>query len=91
MVRAHRDEYGLSRALKVLGLPKSTWYDAQRKKSYEERHGDLHRPLMEVAQEHPKYGYRRTTSELHDRGHRVNHKVVQRWACTPKPVPPVVL
>ena len=33
---------------------------------------------MEGAQDHPEYGYRRTTSELHDRGHRVNHKVVQR-------------
>jgi len=33
---------------------------------------------MEIAETHPEYGYRRTTSELHDRGYRVNHKVVQR-------------
>lgn len=77
-MRTHREQYGLNRVLKVLDLPKSTWYDAQRRKSYEGRHENLQRPLMEVAQEHPKYGYRRTTSELHDRGHRVNHKVVQR-------------
>lgn len=33
---------------------------------------------MEIAESHPEYGYRRTTSELHDMGYRINHKVVQR-------------
>ncbi len=33
---------------------------------------------MEIAREHPEYGYRRTTSELAERGFVVNHKVVQR-------------
>lgn len=32
---------------------------------------------MEIAEKHPEYGYRRTTSELHDMGYHVNHKVVQ--------------
>jgi putative transposase len=78
LVRAHRDQYGLNRILRVLGLPKSIWYDVQRRREYEARHEELKKPLMEVAKDHPKYGYRRTTSELHDRGHRVNRKVVQR-------------
>jgi len=33
---------------------------------------------MEIAEEHPEYGYRRTTGELWERGYRVNHKVVER-------------
>ena len=33
---------------------------------------------MEIAKQHPEYGYRRTTSELVDQGFAVNHKVVQR-------------
>jgi len=33
---------------------------------------------VEIARQHPEYGYRRTTSELVDRGFAVNHKVVQR-------------
>jgi putative transposase len=32
---------------------------------------------MAIAEKHPEYGYRRTTSELHDRGYVVNHKVVE--------------
>lgn len=33
---------------------------------------------MEIAEEHPEYGYRRTTTELHARGFLRNHKVVER-------------
>ncbi len=38
----------------------------------------MRKPLTEIAKQHPEYGYRRTTSELVDRGFAVNHKVVQR-------------
>ena len=62
----------------MVGLSKSTWYDAQRKISDDDRYGYLRKPLMEIAEAHPEYGYRRTTSELHDRGFHVNHKVVER-------------
>ena len=34
--------------------------------------------MLEIARCHPEYGYRRTYSELHDRGIHVNHKVVER-------------
>jgi len=34
--------------------------------------------LLEIARCHPEYGYRRTYSELHDRGIHVNHKIVER-------------
>jgi putative transposase len=34
--------------------------------------------LLEIAREHPEYGYRRTNAELRDRGIQVNRKVVAR-------------
>lgn len=62
----------------MVGLSKSTWYYAQRRESYEEKYSHLREPLMEIAEQHPEYGYRRTTSDLHDRGLCVNHKVVEK-------------
>jgi len=64
--------------LKILSLPKSTWYYAKNKKPYTDKYGNLRRPLMEVAKKHPEYGYRRTTSELAERGFLINHKVVEK-------------
>jgi putative transposase len=64
--------------LKAIGLSKSTWFYALRKRSYEEKHSRLRQPLFEIARKHPEYGYRRTEAELRDRGIQVNRKVVAR-------------
>ena len=64
--------------METVGLPKSTWYDAQRKIKDNDRYGYLRKPLIEISEAHPEYGYRRTTVELHDHGFHVNHKVVER-------------
>ena len=61
-----------------MGLAKSTWYYAQQREGYEAKYGYLRKPLLEIAEHHPEYGYRRTTSELQDRGYPINHKVVER-------------
>jgi putative transposase len=73
-------EHGLAATLAVLELPKSTWYYHQNHKlSYAEKHAHLMPLLDEIAENHPDYGYRRTTAELQDTyGQSVNHKVVQR-------------
>jgi len=91
-------EYSLSSALAAVGLPKSTWYYHQRQKvDYGAKYAHLQSALEEIARQHTEYGYRRTTTELHETyQERVNHKVVQRlhqlWglallrtARTPKP------
>ena len=78
LVRQVQNEFGVSPALAVLGLPRSTWYYQRRRVSYPERHAALRRPLEAIAQAHPEYGYRRVTTELEARlGRTVNHKVVQ--------------
>ena len=60
-------EHSLSSALAALELPKSTWYYHQRQKvDYEEKYARLRPVPEEIAREHPEYGYRRTTTELHE-------------------------
>lgn len=73
-------EHGLNQSLKALGLAKSTWYYWQRQKqSLEEKYGHLKDDLLEVAEKHPEYGYRRTTAELKDGyGYQVNHKLIAK-------------
>ena len=61
-----------------MGLAKSSWYALRHRRTEEEKYGHLRMPLMEIAERHPEYGYRRTTSELHDSGRPINHKVVER-------------
>ncbi len=73
-------EYSLSAALAAVELPKSTWYYHQRQKvDYGTKYAHLQPALEEIARQHTEYGYRRTTTELHETyQERVNHKVVQR-------------
>jgi len=72
--------FGLGVALKLMDLPRSTWYYRQGSWcSYEQKHAVLRPELEAIAREHPEYGYRRTGDELAERlERRVNHKVVQR-------------
>lgn len=73
-------EYGLNQSLKATSLAKSSWYYYQKqKKSLEEKYGHLRDGLMEIAENHPQYGYRRTTAELKDNyGYQINHKLVAK-------------
>jgi len=73
-------EYSLSCALAAVDLPKSTWYYHQRQTvDYGAQYAHLQPALEEIARQHPEYGYRRTTTELHETyQEHVNHKVVQR-------------
>jgi putative transposase len=73
-------KYTLSSALTAVELPKSTWYYHQRQKvDYGAKYAHLQPALEEIARRHTEYGYRRTTTELHETYQKhVNHKVVQR-------------
>lgn len=77
LVRRIDGTMGLSQALKVLALPRSTYY--YRRTTLAQKYGHVWKSLERIAREHPEYGYRRTTTELRERyGIAVNHKVVQR-------------
>jgi transposase InsO family protein len=64
--------------LKALGLSKKTWYYAQKRISYEEKYYHLREPLLEIAKDHPEYGYRRTAEELLEMGYPIDRKVVAK-------------
>jgi putative transposase len=80
LVETTKDTYGLNQSLKVIGLPKSTWYYHQNEKvTYEEKHADVLADMEDIALEHPEYGWPRMQAELNEEyGHQINHKVVQR-------------
>jgi len=79
-VDQHREEHGLNRCLKAIGLPKSTYYYRKNrpdKPSEEEQ--KLMTCVREIIQEHSSYGYRRILPELEERtGQTVNHKRLRR-------------
>lgn len=70
--------YGLNRVLEAVRLSKSTWYYARQRQTYEDKYSHLRKPLIQVAKAHPEYGIDRTTSELHDSGIHINHKVIEK-------------
>ena len=67
-------------ALRVIGLPKTTWYYHQRHvHDYAEKYAYLRTPLERIARDHPEYSYRRTTVELPEQWKEpINHKVIQK-------------
>jgi putative transposase len=78
LVEKYGAEYGVNRSLKVLNLSKGTWHYNLNKLKYEERYSFLKKPMLKIAQNHPDYGYRRSTTELNESDYPVNRKVVQK-------------
>ena len=72
-----RRQVGVSerRACRVLGQPRSTQRRPARRCVEEER---LVREMVALASEYGRYGYRRITAMLRQRGWQVNHKRVER-------------
>lgn len=78
LVSSVKDEYGITPVLRVLDLPRSTWYYQKQRISYEEKYAHVRHILEEILREHPSYGIPRITPELSDRyGRQINHKVIQ--------------
>lgn len=74
----YNGRYGLNQTLAALRISKGTWhYRRHVRRSLTEKYADLRKPLLEIAKEHPQYGYRKVTKELGERGWPVNKKVVQ--------------
>lgn len=57
---------------------KRIWDYSNQKRSYKEKQYHLRKPLLEISRDHPEYGYRRTTKELHERGYPVDKKIVEK-------------
>jgi len=79
-VDQHKEERGLNRCLRAIGLPKSTYYYRQKRpEGPSEEDQRLMEHVREIIAEHPAYGYRRILPDLEERtGQRVNHKRLRR-------------
>lgn len=61
------------------GMPRSTFYFYLKKMKQPDKYAELQAVIRQIFQENKgRYGYRRITMELHNRGYLVNHKLVQK-------------
>jgi putative transposase len=73
-----RHKHKISLLLEVSGLARSTYY-YYRNRLEPAKHSETKEQITNIYQENSgRYGYRRITLELHNRGYIVNHKTVQR-------------
>ena len=63
----------------ISGIPRSTYYAVLKASQKPDKDSALKAEVAAIAKEHKgRYGYRRITGELHNRGYNVNHKKVAR-------------
>ena len=65
--------------LRVAKMPRSTYYYYLNRMNKQDKYARIKEEIVEIYHEHDgRYGYRRITDELHNRGYFINHKTVQR-------------
>ena len=79
MIRGLRQNHSLEILLEVAQLARSTYYYHEKQLEKVDKYSDAKEALAAIYHENKgRYGYRRITSELHNRGFGLNHKTVQR-------------
>ena len=69
----------MSLLLDVAGLPRSTYYYYTKKQKNPDKYAELKAEICSIVTENKgRYGYRRVTQELHNRGFHHNHKLVMK-------------
>ena len=79
MVCGLRQKYSLDVLLSVAAMPRSSYYYHAGKRAVENKYALAEKQIKEIYQSNKgRYGYRRITLEMRDRGHLINHKTVSR-------------
>jgi putative transposase len=74
-----RHKHKISLLIEVSGLPRSTYYYYAKGRTNSDKYSEIKEQITNIYTENKgRYGYRRITSELHNRGYIINHKTVQR-------------
>jgi transposase InsO family protein len=74
-----RHKHKISLLLEISGLARSTYYYYAKCRIEPEKHSEVKEQITNIYHENRgRYGYRRITMELRNRGHLINHKTVQR-------------
>ena len=79
MILELRREFEMDVLLEVAELPRSTFYYHSKRKNKTDKYKKAKSEITAIYHENKgRYGYRRITEELHNRGILLNHKTVQR-------------
>ena len=79
MILELRREFKIGVLLEIAELPRSTFYYYHKRQSCVDKYADTKAEITTIYHENKgRYGYRRITDELHNRGILMNHKTVQR-------------
>lgn len=74
-----RHEFKLSLLLEIAELPRSTYYYYIKHMKDEDKDNEIRKQITDIFHENKgRYGYRRITMEMHNRGYVINHKTVLR-------------
>jgi putative transposase len=74
-----RHEHKISLLIEVSGLPRATYYYYTKRRTAADKYSAIKEQITAIYTENKgRYGYRRITNELHNRGYIINHKTVQR-------------
>ena len=74
-----RQHHPIAGLLKVAQLPRSTFYYQQNLLQQDDKYQALKETIKDVYERHKgRYGYRRVTAAVRQKGNQVNHKTVQR-------------
>jgi len=74
-----RHKHKISLLIEISGLPRSTYYYYTKHRTDEDKYSEIKEQITAIFHEHKgRYGYRRITQELKNRGFTINHKTVQR-------------
>lgn len=78
-MRALRHQFPLAELLKLMGLPRSTFYYRQAAMEAEDKYREVKEQIKTVFHRHKgRYGYRRVCATLRQAGRVINGKVVRR-------------
>ena len=79
MIWELRHEYTVSLLLDVAGLARATYYYYTKRRQVPDKYSETKEQITNIFHENRgRYGYRRITLEMRNRGYYINHKTVQR-------------
>ena len=79
MIQELRQEHDLATLLEIAQLPRATYYYHRKKERSTDKYVQAKAEIQSIFHENKgRYGYRRITDELRNRGFSLNHKTVQR-------------
>ena len=79
MIWELRHEFKITLLLEIAELPRSTYYYHIKRRNVEDKYRGIREEIADIFRGNKgRYGYRRITMEMHNKGYTINHKTVLR-------------